>query len=371
MKKLILFLLLLSTPVFAQTIIDGQGRTKADILEFKGISTPSVSSTNKARIYLNVTTGKLMCSEDGAAYVECIGGGTAGSIAASGINWTDWQNLSPTTINWLDYEGLAGSVINWTDLEATTSPTSLNWIDTTLITGEVQTPAGESSTQSLLVGTAPNQLQIDANGQIKKYAGTGTAGLNWTDWDKIQTANINWSDVKGSELWEEGINWADMTGGLMPSGGINWIDVQNLAGTGRGGTVYAKNIHATINSPTVDAPNVIWQNVTGMTYNLTKVMASSTSATSAALFRAGYNTNGGINWADITEMEPLDMNELSDPAGLYASGTINWSDIKQAQVGTINWATLQDDEYMGINWGSISPTETKITVEGYLTGAGK
>lgn len=56
-----------------------------DLLKFVGwVTTPSVSSTGSARMYFDPITGKLLCSEDGGAYEDCVGGGGVSYVGVIG-----------------------------------------------------------------------------------------------------------------------------------------------------------------------------------------------------------------------------------------------------------------------------------------------
>lgn len=100
MKKIILGLLLsffLSTNCFAScdTTIDGHLYCDFEISDYDGISsTPGVSPVGQGRIYFDTSAGKLKCSENGAAYANCVssGGGTWGSITGTLSNQTDLQS---------------------------------------------------------------------------------------------------------------------------------------------------------------------------------------------------------------------------------------------------------------------------------------
>lgn len=76
MKRIlfIIFLVLISHNSYAQnTFIDGNSISDADIIEFEGISEPATSPSDKARMYFDVTSGTLKCSQDGGAYSDCAG----------------------------------------------------------------------------------------------------------------------------------------------------------------------------------------------------------------------------------------------------------------------------------------------------------
>jgi len=77
LKRILLILLFIASPVFAQeSYIGGRGISDIDILQFDGMSAPSTSSLGDARIYFDTTAGTLKCSEDGGAYTDCVGGGS-------------------------------------------------------------------------------------------------------------------------------------------------------------------------------------------------------------------------------------------------------------------------------------------------------
>ena len=56
--------------------VDGYSVCEMDLQDFNGITpVPSLSNAGQARIYFDLTDMKLKCSEDGGAYVDCVGGG--------------------------------------------------------------------------------------------------------------------------------------------------------------------------------------------------------------------------------------------------------------------------------------------------------
>ena len=236
------------------------------------------------------------------------------------------------------------------------APATVNWLDITDLTvnsvtaNSISTPAGASTTQSLTVGTSPNQANITSGGALN-FA--GTAGINW-DSTVDTLATINWSTVTP-----------------MKTGGINWQSVQDLDGSGVGGRVFSKEINATINSPATGI-TLLWQNLTGMVMTLTKLTGYATASSSGALVDVKGDTNGAVNWSSINEIEPIDFTTLVDPDGLGtgAAAGINYYNLTQAQVGTINWSSIQNYDYIGINWQAGAPTEAHVAIQGKLNGAG-
>ena len=196
----------------------------------------------------------------------------------------------------------------------------------------------------MVVGDAPNQFKVDANGAI--YDGT----FNWVDLEKISS---------------EGINWGDMDAGELSEFGINWISVQDLIGTGRGGAVYTRQVTIKDASPTQLTD--YWQNAYGMTFTIDEILANATASVAGLpLLSCNGDTNGGINWIDCNQIEALDITNES-----YVQGDINWYAADQAQIASINWSTIEDNDHLCVNWTDMtSPTDTKITVRGHLTGAG-
>lgn len=120
MKRIYFFLVILlcATIAYAQNVtINGRERQNVDILEFSAISEPATSSTNKTRMYMDSTDGKLKCSQDGDAYEDCIGlaeGSTqivtpavyssTGTLALGGIGNTNNEKIS------LNFESVANQL---------------------------------------------------------------------------------------------------------------------------------------------------------------------------------------------------------------------------------------------------------------------
>lgn len=102
MKKFFLILatiLLASTKCFAQCnqSIDGKLICNFGIVDYEAIyPAPAVSNAGSARVYFDLNDMDLKCSENGEAYVDCVGGGggggTWGSIIGTLSNQTDLQN---------------------------------------------------------------------------------------------------------------------------------------------------------------------------------------------------------------------------------------------------------------------------------------
>jgi hypothetical protein len=191
-------------------------------------------------------------------------------------------------------------------------------------------PAGASETQSLIVGTAPNQFKIDANG----YAYDG--GINWADFEQIKEA------------------------------GINWTDIQELAGSGRGGAVYSKTV--TINDASPTTLWDYWQNLTGMIFTVKKVTASATSSVAGLpLLACGGDAGGAVNWGDCQRIEPLDITTKTWE-GLDG---INWYSMDELAENGINWTSIEQLDHIGINWIDMtSPTAVRVSIWGNITGAG-
>ena len=285
--------------------------------------------------------GDKVCLADGT---NCV---AATSMDASGINWVDWYNLDLRTVNWTDYEGLQGGSINWIDADLINSnaPTGINWIDLDPILGDVtaasiSVPAGESSTESLVIGTSPNQITVSAAGQI---SADGTAGINWVDFPQVKEV------------------------------GINWTDIQTLACTGPGSMVNCKQLTYVAENPSTE--QVIWKNLTGMTARILKIDAVAAAPSGVAgLPLLDCSSTGdctspgtcGINWNDCTEIEKIDIDTLT-----MTHGAINWNEIDIGAMGGINWADIAPMHNIGINWIDVtSPTEIRLTLWNWLFGTG-
>jgi len=71
------------------------------MIDFDGINgSPSTSTTNKAKIYFDVASGKLKCSENGGAYADCVGGGSGtGTVNTGTINFHAKYPATGTTVD--------------------------------------------------------------------------------------------------------------------------------------------------------------------------------------------------------------------------------------------------------------------------------
>lgn len=347
--KLLVFLFLLTPSLCSAAAIDGKedgtrvGYCKS--IDFVGSST-TLTSTN----------------------LDCTLTSTAGDyVAADGINWADWEGLVPdTNINWDDMVALNEtdpiiSVLNGivksdgttpavavagTDyLTATQTNQDINWYDYDLVAKSFNTPWGPAYAQELIIGDAPNQFKVDENGEI--YDGT----FNWTDLEKIS---------------EAGVNWSDFDSGYLGNAGINFIDLQELAGEGRGGAIYSRQV--TINDASPTTLWDYWQNLWGMVFNVQKITASATSSVAGLpLIVCGGDAGGAVNWGDCQQMEPLDITTKT----WEGADGINWYSMEELSSTGINWTSIESLDHVGINWTDMtSPTAVRVSIWGYLTGAG-
>lgn len=175
-----------------------------------------------------------------------------------------------------------------------------------------------------------------------------SSSINWTSLQEIQSADINWTSVQ-----EIGSNQ------------INWTDIQALGGAGMGGRVNSKEVNINMANPTTGLA-LVWRNMTGMVYNLTKLFGNATASSSAVLLYATGDVAGGVNWVDVQTIGTLNMDQVSgDVDG------VNWTSTKDLGLSDINWTTIDNYGYVAVNWTSGAPTDANIGLQGYLTGAGK
>ena len=92
-KKLFLFFLLLNVATLSHAIcdslVDGNCQTDIDLIEFQAIDAPADSDLGKARMYFDVSEGKMKCSEDGGVYQNCVGGLGGGGGSGAGVTVQD------------------------------------------------------------------------------------------------------------------------------------------------------------------------------------------------------------------------------------------------------------------------------------------
>jgi hypothetical protein len=328
------------------------------------------------------------------------------AVKSSAINWQSLEEISDADINWQSIQNFAadkylraesdGSV-NWEDsvgtLDAAGTPTAsyiATWSDAdTLQEGAIKlgtmtdgkwclytastdsigcttnTPSGAVPDYE---GVTDSILGVDSEGTLGWYDSfiIQSGAINWTDVEALSSINtdaIDWTTVINQEVKNSGINWVSVSNDIQ-AGAINWTNIQELNGSGAGGYVYSKDLNATILDPTTGVM-LLWQNFKGMVYTITNIFASANASSTAELFRVGGDANGGVNWSDVTAIEPLDITELTS-----TYGSVNWYSIDQVQVGSINWTTLNDFDHLGINWTTGSPGDVKIGINGYFNGSG-
>lgn len=102
---------------------------------------------------------------------------------------------------------------------------------------------------------------------------------------------------------------------------------------------------------------VLWRNISEFIFNITRIFADSDTADAEfSLLRVGGSANG-INWADVTEIEPVVISTLSE-------GTINWWTNNIAS--NINWAVIDPNESIVINWVAEDPDLVHIEIQGWF-----
>ena len=81
----VLLLLITSVALADDTYVNGYKHSNAEVLNFNGLSSSSVSDSGKARMYFDSDTSTLQCSQDGGAYADCVtASATNGTNCAAG-----------------------------------------------------------------------------------------------------------------------------------------------------------------------------------------------------------------------------------------------------------------------------------------------
>ncbi len=96
LKLLSVFILLIS-PVYADTTVDGYTVDQVQTLDVVGDCPLDTSSIGTARICFDQTLGKLQCSEDGGAYADCVGGGGGGGSGTVSSGTANFLAKYPST----------------------------------------------------------------------------------------------------------------------------------------------------------------------------------------------------------------------------------------------------------------------------------
>jgi hypothetical protein len=216
----------------------------------------------------------------------------------------------------------------------------------------------------------------------------GVAGsVNWEAVDdEIGDQQINWTDVEeisGSNLVA---NIAITSTGVQDYGGATSFEIPNSAdpdvdalgeisydsddfairaydGTNQI-AVGQKNhqISKTLYKPNDMSNNgliVLWRNISGFVYNITRIFAGSDTANVEFSIFKVTGTSTGVNWESVTEIEPI----VIDTTVLGDNG-INWS--TSNLTSGINWTTINSEDSIGINWSSASdPDWVNLEIQGW------
>ena len=197
-------ILLLPSLVFAacDVMVNGKCRIDADIIEYDGLTAqPAVSPSDSARIYFDTLTGKLMCSEDGGAYVQCTAAGGSGdnlSVNSSAV----------TDLNFIDgdIDFTLNTVPNPDEITATVACTDC--VDATDLK-DTDTPADEECLTYEATGTTfewqacgaggGDNVSIDSSAVVDPdFVSTGQ--IDFTDSSNTITADINADAIVESDL---------------------------------------------------------------------------------------------------------------------------------------------------------------------------
>lgn len=95
--------------ITCDTTIDGYCQVEAEIIEFNGMPEPAVSASSKGKMYFDSASGNFKCSEDGAAYANCVG--TADLTSA--VLWTFGDGSSGDVIITFDGDGGTDGTLTW------------------------------------------------------------------------------------------------------------------------------------------------------------------------------------------------------------------------------------------------------------------
>jgi len=224
MKRLfVIAFLLICTPALAQNVvIDGREHNEVEVLNFNGVSAPSTSVTNEARMYLDSTSGTLKCSQDGGAYADCFIAGALLDTDIDTFSELDAIVADKSLVNTADGATWTGShIFSGANLELPNATTATSadcdnateagriWIDTDAASGSQLYVCEGAAGWVLQAGggvTLINDLgNADAAGSVALagYQQTWTSTLNsaganltLTNTTADLTADVSFIDLK-------------------------------------------------------------------------------------------------------------------------------------------------------------------------------
>ncbi len=240
-----------------------------------GIAAPSVSSSNQGRIYYDVSTNKFRVSQNGAAYVDMIGGG---SITSLGGQTGGTQTLAISVDN---------SVAAPTISSATNAHT---W--------KIPMASNTGTTAGLLSKTEYDAFNTKLS-TTTSFAGDVSGAYNATSVDKIKGKAVTAGSVSGQMMIYDGTAWnnAMMSGDATLSyAGILTLNKVPVSKGGTNATSFGNN--------RIIASNGTGTTLQDFTCSLNQVISfdASGNATCAAISSlGGFIVNGGnATSADIS-----------------------------------------------------------------------
>lgn len=307
---------------FAGTGINGYDYTDVEILQYQGIiGSPSTSVIGKAKIYLDSTSGKLKCSENGGAYTDCVRGTSyfdtyylrldCSNISgcANGdifyFNGTSIVRLAkPVFASYLSNS--SSGVVNWALMPAVVSP---SW------NGVLAVGRTSSGVNPQLTTTDHLEFRSSSN----YIYSSGTKALDLVS----DNLNLVSSNIVLSNYTTNGF--------VKTSGGSGALVIDT--------STYLTSAITSLNALT-GAIQTFATGTSGVDFNI----SSSGTTHTFNIPRANNMTNWGtVNWTDLN--------------GLISDRNVNWTDLNKSHLlgSGINWQSFSAlVQNVNINWPSIN-----------------
>ncbi len=198
MKNILLAILMLfSSNLYAYESIDGYEYIDANMIEFDGINgSPSTSDTNKAKVYFDVASGKLKCSENGGAYADCVGagggGGGSGTVNTGTAGRFTYYPSSGTTV-----DDLPIMFTNGTNIGVGTSSLTGAFLEV-----NTRTAATTGIQPTLRLTASSSGTTTNGYGTEVSFYGEIADGTENVEMARIQVVNNNVTGAQGDIVFQ-------------------------------------------------------------------------------------------------------------------------------------------------------------------------
>jgi len=156
----------------------------AEVIRYKGVPSISPSVTGEGAMYYDINLGKFQCSEDGASFVDCVGGGDiTGVIAGTGLSGGGLSGDVTLSTSSSDADFLSSGALTCgagTQGKMQVHTTPLQYCDNAATPALQYAAYGNSSGDALGVQADSVALTTDTTGNYVASLGTGSEGATFT-----------------------------------------------------------------------------------------------------------------------------------------------------------------------------------------------